>query len=152
MNLSIFAKSIQKSKIWIHDLMEEMDWEDEHRAFQGMRAVLHALRDQLTTAEVAQLAAQMPLFLRGVFYEGWVPLRKKQKFRTLKDFIMRVEQEFHDDDDVEVMQLTNAVFNVMRRHISDGEIRDVIHILPMEIQPLWMESSRGLVYLSGEDL
>jgi len=42
---------------------------DERRAYNALRAVLHALRDRLTTEEIAQFGAQLPTFVRGVYYE-----------------------------------------------------------------------------------
>jgi uncharacterized protein (DUF2267 family) len=33
---------------WLNELMAELGWDDRHRAYQALRAVLHALRDHLT--------------------------------------------------------------------------------------------------------
>ena len=44
--------------------------DDRQDAYRAVRGVLHTLRDRLPVEESAQLAAQLPTLLRGVFYEG----------------------------------------------------------------------------------
>jgi hypothetical protein len=58
---------------WLKELMELMGWEDRHRAYHALRVVLHALRDHLTIDEVVTLGAQLPMLVRGFYYEGWHP-------------------------------------------------------------------------------
>ena len=48
-----------------------MDWDDKHRAYRLLRATLHALRDRLTAHEAVQFGAQLPMFIRGFYYDGW---------------------------------------------------------------------------------
>jgi len=64
---------LAKSEIWINDMCERLDLEDEERACLALRAGLHALRDRLTVEEAAHLAAQLPIAVRGLFFEGWHP-------------------------------------------------------------------------------
>jgi uncharacterized protein (DUF2267 family) len=40
-----------------------------------LRATLHALRDRLIIDEVAQLSAQLPMLIRGLYYKGWDPTK-----------------------------------------------------------------------------
>ena len=42
--LEVFDTTLQKTNSWLKELMEEMGW-DRHKAYQALRAVLHALRD-----------------------------------------------------------------------------------------------------------
>ncbi|MGZ4255181.1 MAG: DUF2267 domain-containing protein [Solirubrobacteraceae bacterium] len=67
----IIDRSIEKAHVWSNDLAEELSTEDGHHAYRVLRAFLHALRDHLSVDEAAALAAQLPIFVRGVFYEGW---------------------------------------------------------------------------------
>jgi uncharacterized protein (DUF2267 family) len=63
---------MQKTQIWLKDLMSQLDWEDRpHKAYLALRTVLHALRDRLTVEEAVQLGAQLPMLVRGFYYEGW---------------------------------------------------------------------------------
>lgn len=70
-NVPVLASTVQKTKLWIRDVMLELEWDDAPIAYHGLRAVLHALRDRLTIHEAADFASQLPMLLRGMFYEGW---------------------------------------------------------------------------------
>jgi uncharacterized protein (DUF2267 family) len=133
----IFAGTIQKTDEWLHELMRELQWDDPHRAYAALRATLHALRDRLTTNEAAQLAAQLPLLIRGVWYEGWKPREKPAPIRRVDDFYAAVEHELRRDSSIAVPAVVRAVFRLLANHITDGEITDVVRILPAELRSLW---------------
>jgi uncharacterized protein (DUF2267 family) len=71
----------------------ELSTEDSHHAYRVLRSFLHALRDQLTVDEAAKLAAQLPIFARGVFYEGWDPSRTPEHARDIESFLTRIAGE-----------------------------------------------------------
>ncbi len=71
--LEVFDRTIHKTNVWLKDLMEIQDCPDRHEAYLALRATLHALRDRLTIKETVQLAAQLPMLIRGFYYEGWDP-------------------------------------------------------------------------------
>ncbi len=71
--LSVFDVTVQKTNIWLNDLMELLQCEDRHRAYFALRTVLHALRDHLAVDMAADLGAQLPMLVRGFYYEGWRP-------------------------------------------------------------------------------
>src|SRR3972149_5548702 len=62
----VFEGTLQKTQVWLNDLMFELDWEDRpQKAYLALRTVLHALRDRLTVEEAVQLGAQLPMLVRG---------------------------------------------------------------------------------------
>lgn len=62
----IFDGTLQKTQIWLNELMTALDWENHpHKAYLALRTVLHALRDRLTVEEAVQLGAQLPMLVRG---------------------------------------------------------------------------------------
>ncbi len=71
--LDVFDTTVQKTNIWLNDLMKVLGWQDRHKAYLALRATLHALRDRLTVDEVAHFGAQLPMLMRGFYYEGWDP-------------------------------------------------------------------------------
>ena len=62
--------SIQKTTEWLRDVKAELGWDDEARAYQALRGTLHALRDRLPAGEAVHLAAEMPMLIRGLYFEG----------------------------------------------------------------------------------
>jgi uncharacterized protein (DUF2267 family) len=117
--------------------MLNLDWQDEHKAYLALRSVLHALRDRLTVEEAAQLGAQLPMLVRGFYYEGWDPTGKPVKERHQEQFLAHVKQDFRNDERVLPEKLVRAVFTLLSHHISGGEIKDVKHTLPAELRSLW---------------
>jgi len=134
--LEVFDRTIHKTNIWLKDLMALLDCPDRHEAYLALRATLHALRDRLTIEEAAQLAAQLPMLIRGFYYESWDPTGKPLKERHREEFLARIKQELRPRQ-TDPERVARAVFQVLANRISEGEIEDVEHVLPKEIRDLW---------------
>ena len=140
--LSVFDETVQLTNIWLKELMEELGWEDRHRAYLGLRLVLQAIRDHLSVDEAVHLGAQLPMLVRGFYYEGWRPSRAPDRNRSVDDFLHRIEDGFHQmpgNEYIDPAELTAAVFAVLRRRISAGEFDQVVHALPKAIRKLTPE-------------
>lgn len=134
-----FDKTLQETNIWLKDLMYELNWEeDRHKAYTALRAALHALRDRLTPDEAIHLGAELPMLVRGFYYEGWTPQGKPVKERKKQDFLDHIRREFNNDPDIDIETVARAVFKLLAHHISRGEIEDIRSNLPKEIEKdLW---------------
>ncbi|MBI4525422.1 MAG: DUF2267 domain-containing protein [Deltaproteobacteria bacterium] len=136
--LEVFDASLQKTQVWLNDLMAELGWESRpQKACLALRTALHALRDRLTVEEAVHLGAQLPILVRGVYYEGWKLTGKPVKERHKSDFLNHIAAAFRDDATVDPEKVMRAVFKVLARHISKGEIENVKHMLPKSLQELW---------------
>lgn len=135
--LEVFDRTVQKTNSWLHDLSQILQWDDKHKVYLALRATLHALRDRLTVEEVAQFGAQLPMLIRGFYYEGWDPTEKPLRERHREQFLARIEQQFKDDALVDPGVVARAVFFVIEHRISEGEIEDVKQVLPSEMRDLW---------------
>ena len=135
--LDVFDATLQKTNIWLKDIMQELGWEDRHKAYVSLRTTLHALRDRLTLEETAQFGAQLPMLIRGLYYEGWTPTGKPDKVRHKADFLASIRAYFQDDWDVEPEEVARAVLHVITTHVSAGEIEDIKLLLPKELKALW---------------
>jgi uncharacterized protein (DUF2267 family) len=127
-------RSANKANEWVADLERELDGADEALAWRVLRAYLQVLRDRLTIDEAAQLAAQLPHLLRGVFYEGFDPGHQPEKIRDRDAFLARLADRANLNDTSEAAQAAAAATRVLRRHVSQGEIDDVLAQLPKEIR------------------
>jgi uncharacterized protein (DUF2267 family) len=134
--LDVFERTIHKTNAWLKELMQELATESRHDAYVALRAVLHALRDRLPVEEVAQLGAQLPMLIRGMYYEGWDPTDKPVRERRLEGFLAGMAVELPNDvDDPE--PVARAVFSVLAKRVSEGEIEDIKQLLPTPIRELW---------------
>jgi uncharacterized protein (DUF2267 family) len=134
----MWDKAVSKSNVWLSELSHELGWADAHLTLLGLRAVLHALRDRLPPDEAVDLAAQMPLIIKGVYFDGWDPSATPVRARTKAEFLdlvrRRLERGILDADPERV---TRAVFKLVAQRVSEGEIGDVRDVLPDEVAELW---------------
>ena len=136
--LTSIDSSVHLTNAWLRDLCDEMGWAiDRGRAYHALRAVLHALRDRLPTPEVADLAAQLPLIVRGAYYEGWHPAARRAREHTKAQFLARVAVAFPGMPPGDVENITRGVFRLLARRIAGGEVDDVKTAMPARLRELW---------------
>jgi uncharacterized protein (DUF2267 family) len=128
--MKIFDRSNEKASGWVKDMMCCLGTEDADAALHALRAGLHALRDRLTAEEAAQLASQMPLTIRGLFFENWQPAGKPLRIRHPNEFLALVIANYRPRTDAYADDIIGATFKVLRKHVSEGEITDVVMSLP----------------------
>lgn len=128
--------TFHKTHEWLRQLREIGGFATESQAYTALRAVLHVLRDRLTVDEAAQLAAQMPMLIRGLYFEGWKPARVPVRYRALDDFLGAVSRQMGNAD-VTPERACRAVFSLLTSRISSGEVEDVYHMMPAEVRGLW---------------
>jgi uncharacterized protein (DUF2267 family) len=135
-SITAFSHAADQAQQWVNELADELGWNGPH-AHRLLRAVLHTLRDWLQPEEMADLAAQLPLLIRGIFFEGWNPSRSPYWERRKDDFITIVEDELNDDRMNDPEAAIAAVFSLIDRHISPGEAEDVRNSLRKALRRLW---------------
>lgn len=144
--LTVFDKTVQKSIEWLKELQEDLHLEKREDAYEAMRAVLYALRDRLPVNETVELGAQLPMVLRGMYYEGWRVEGKPVKM-SRQEFFDRIDREMnrsrqgaqkHDPE-----RICQAVFRLLDRTIAQGEMNDVRDNLPEDILSVWGGEKRA---------
>ncbi len=142
--ISAFDRTLHTTNVWLNDLMGQMGWQDKHRAYHALRAVLHALRDRLPVDHTSALGAQLPMLIRGFYYEGWHPHDKPIKERKKEEFLAHVAAAFTNDPQVNPEEVARAVFAVLAKHVTVGELQQVKITLPSEIRSLWSDATHSL--------
>ena len=137
--LETLDHTVQLTHIWINDLDRRLEWGNKARSYRLLKAVLHALRDSLKINEAVDLGAQLPGLLRGAYYEQWHPAKTPVKDRNIEQFLGRVNQSFKRDPLAEPALAVMAVFQLLSKKISEGEIEDVRLCLPPQIRNAWPE-------------
>lgn len=133
--VEVIETTVQKTYRWIRELDEELGGVGRRESYQVLRGFLHALRDRLIVDEVAQLAAQLPMLVRGIYYEGWDPARKPPKWKE-QEFLSRFTEQAAMESSQEPLSALRAAARVFRRHVTPGETEDVLGILPKELREL----------------
>ena len=133
-DLDVIETTVQKTYSWINDLREALGGLPRRDAYQVLRSFLHVLRDRLTVDEVAQLGAQLPMLIRGLYYEGWDPSKTPVKMKP-DEFIERFSQGLTLDE-APPEEALRAAARTLRQHITEGEFQDVLASLPAQLREL----------------
>jgi uncharacterized protein (DUF2267 family) len=141
--LESLEHTVQLTHEWINELDRSLGWNNKGRSYHLLKSVLHALRDRLIVEEAADLAAQLPTLLRGAYYEQWRPATVPERHKTRDDFVARVAASFKPPQTLEHPgQAVIAVFQLLSKKITSGEIDDVRHALPEDLRNIWPEKYR----------
>lgn len=135
-HVDVIERSVEQAHIWINGVADRFDTDDPQLAYGILRALLHALRDRITVEESAQLAAQLPVLIRGIYYEGWRPTTRPQSYDDSDTFLRRVADEALLAGTTEASYGVTAAAGVLREHVSEGELEDILAILPAELRHL----------------
>jgi len=136
-HISVFDKTEQKAMNWINSVSQNMGSTDSQRSYTILRAVLHATRDRLIPEEAAQLGAQLPMLVRGFYYEGWHPSDKPRKYRHKSQFLEEIHKKVPTLDQTQLERAATAVFETLESEMPGGELDQVRHALPRELRELW---------------
>jgi uncharacterized protein (DUF2267 family) len=130
--------SVDLTNVWFRDILSQLKWQSKESAYQALRGTLHAIRDRLPAEEAVELAAQLPLIIKGMYFDGWTLRDKPEKFKK-EEFARRVHAQFQYDPNVNPAEVIRAVLRVMYKHMGEGELRDVRSNMPKEIQEWFPE-------------
>ncbi|KUO66022.1 MAG: hypothetical protein APF80_07025 [Alphaproteobacteria bacterium BRH_c36] len=136
------AHAVQSMQEWLKELKDSGELADEAAAYSILRTVLHQLRDRLTIEEAVDLSAQMPLMVRGLFFEHWRPHKVPRKIRSKTVFLDELTAAILPHT-YPVEWAVRTVFGLLARHCDPGEIANVKAQLPDDIKELWPASADG---------
>jgi uncharacterized protein (DUF2267 family) len=141
-----FSQYAEKATIIVKEVAEELGFpEDKKLATRILRAVLHALRERLTMQESFQLLAQLPMLIKAVYVEGWHYSEKPHKIKSIGEFVKVVMHEDYPvgHHDIQTSKdgenAAMAVLKVIRNHVTEGEVRDMMAVMPEDLRSLWGE-------------
>ena len=139
LGLRTFDTSVQEANAWLNEISEEMNHPDPQMAYHALRGTLSALRDRLPVEEAAHLSAQLPLLVRGIYYEGFRPAELPGTY-DLDGFLDRVNAELEQAGGQNPENAARAVCAVLNRHLDGGQVRQVRESLPETVRRVWPEN------------
>ncbi|WP_372988623.1 DUF2267 domain-containing protein [Sulfitobacter sp.] len=135
--LEVIDNSVHLTHEWINELAERLDWSSKRSALRLLRITLRHLRDHLVVNEVAQMSAQLPLLIRGFFFEGWMPKHTPIKERHVSDFSAFITTQMGEAEEYRGREDIKCVFDLLNNRLSRGEVEDLRATLSEEIRSLW---------------
>jgi uncharacterized protein (DUF2267 family) len=134
--LEVFDRTLQTTNIWLKEICEEIG-PDRHTAWKVLSVVLHKLRDRLPVDVAAHLGAELPLLVRGVYYDQFKPAAQPSECRDMDEFVTHVQHWLADARPVDAKDACAAVFAVLSRHVPRSQIAKVKDALPHSIRDAW---------------
>ncbi|MGC4853408.1 DUF2267 domain-containing protein [Micromonospora sp. DT4] len=132
--ISAFESSLDKTNLILKDIENAYGWPKERRnqSYAALRTVLHLLRDRLAVNESVEFAQQLPVLVRGIYFDGWNPSNVPIKLNR-DDFLYEVRQGFPYDAEGGAERVTQVVLDTLRRHVTQGEWQDVKDTMPKDL-------------------
>lgn len=134
--------TVQQTNLWLKRLMAEHHFKTRHDAYSALRAVLHALRDRLTPEQAVHFGAQLPLLVRGIYYEGWHLAGKPTDEKQVDEFLERVAAQPPLQFPRDALGTAQAVFDFVFDELDPGEAAKIINSLPVPLRSLWPIEAR----------
>ena len=133
--LAVLDHTVQETNVWLKAVGEQLQL-DRHDAYIALRAVLHALRDRLPPEVAVHLGAQLPMLIRGFYYEGWHMAGKPTKDRHVEEFAEHVIQELPPQFPLDPLTVARGVFETLWERLDPGEFAKLMDHLPASLRTL----------------
>jgi uncharacterized protein (DUF2267 family) len=133
--LEVFDKTLQTTNIWLDEIMAEMG-PDRQIAWHILGAVLRTLRDRLPPDLAAHLGSQLPILVRGTYYDQYEPSAAPDRIRSLDGFLAKIKGQMEFIRPVDSSDAFRVVCRVLDRHVNEGQMAKVRAALPEEIRHL----------------
>ena len=127
---------VAETDAWIDDLAKRVGWRDRDKAYAAFVGALHGLRDALPREEAVYVGAQLPLLLRGLYYEGWRPGAHRSA-QSLDAFCARIHEAVGHDPGIEPEAVARAVLALLAASLAPSEVEDAIAATPRSLRALW---------------
>ena len=128
--------TIQQTYTWIDEVAEALKPSNRHIGYQVLRGFLHTVRDRLPMDEAVHLGAQLPMLLRGLYYDGWDPEAIPGDIRDGQAFLSAFAWEARLPDAINMRASVQAAYEVLARHVTSGEVSEVLNALPGEVRDM----------------
>jgi uncharacterized protein (DUF2267 family) len=134
--LDVFDKSLQTTHIWLNEICDEVG-PDKQIAWRVLGSTLRALRDRLRPDLAAHLASELPLVVRGAYYDRYRPSEQPRLTRSRAEFVKSIDADLQNIRPVNPDQAAQCVFRVLNHHIPKGQLDKVRAALPEDVREMW---------------
>ncbi|MDV3257413.1 MAG: DUF2267 domain-containing protein [Sphingomonas sp.] len=138
--LEVFDRTLETTHVWLKEIMADLG-PDRQLAWKVLSVVLRKLRDRLPLGLAAHLGAQLPLLVRGVYYDQFEPGRLPVECDSREEFVAEVAEWLRDIRPVDPDAAVRTVFRVLSHHVDPGQIAKVVEALPKSLRESWASAA-----------
>lgn len=117
--------------------------EDTEKAGRIFSSIMHALREIIPVEESLQFIAQLPMFLKAVYVNGWTIKKKKRRIKRMEEFVELVKKmdepaaigDYGYENDL-AEKYIDLTFIYLRKYVSLGEMEDIRDGLPKDLKSM----------------
>jgi len=139
-----FNQYAQEGNTFLNEYAKQLGMgKDTEKAGRIFVSIMHALRELISVEESLQLIAQLPMFLKGAYVNGWNPGEKKPDIKHMDEFIELVKRfdgrsaihDYGEENDLAETYI-DVTFLFLRRYVSLGEMEDIRNELPKDLKSM----------------
>ncbi|AEM69511.1 hypothetical protein Murru_0457 [Allomuricauda ruestringensis DSM 13258] len=139
-----FNQYAQEGNAFLNEYTKQLGvGKDTEKAGRIFVSIMHALREIISVEESLQFIAQLPMFLKGAYVNGWNPKKRKPGIKHVDEFIELVKQfdgpsaihDYGEENDLAETYI-DVTFLFLRRYVSLGEMEDIRNELPKDLKSL----------------
>ncbi|RJQ30674.1 DUF2267 domain-containing protein [Candidatus Parcubacteria bacterium] len=135
-HVHVFDTTLQKTNEILKDIEDYFGWKDRNKAYLALRVVLHTLRDRLPVEAAAAFGAQLPMLVKGFYYDGWKPSAAPLKM-SKAEFIGEIERQIDPlSFEQKTENIVKGILEVIEKHIEPAEIKKIKNLLPKDIREM----------------
>lgn len=138
--LSVFDKDLNECYSLLKYINEHASWpdEDNHKALASLRAVLHEIRDSVSVGTSANFSAQLPIFIRGIYFERWDYKEElPKKNRTREEFLNSIQNNLKEFPEIKAENAVRVIVKVLKEKYGDSSFRKLENNLTDEVKSIW---------------
>jgi len=137
-------RSVNQMDAWIKSVMSELQTDKRQRAYQALEGTLPALRERLSDETASRLGRQLPVLVRGLFFNDPTPSVGASEpgpdATELERFFATVRAPFSANLRLDTHAIAAAVFTVLEAQLDSEQVARIRAELPADLQRLWQST------------
>ncbi|MDP3882033.1 MAG: DUF2267 domain-containing protein [Nanoarchaeota archaeon] len=133
-------KTMQTTNHWLNELGQDLGIADKQIVYTAFKTVLSVIRDRLTVEEISDFAAELPVLIRGAFYEEWNPSKTPIKMKHIDEMYVLFLERYKGPLILDPKMVIPKIIGFLSKKVSAGEMKDIKSILPKELKEFWAVS------------
>lgn len=139
-----FNQYATEGNTFLKDYSKQMCMKNQpEKAARIFVSIMHALREIIPVEESLQFIAQLPMFLKAAYVNGWAIKKQKPKIKRMVEFVELVKQfdgpaavnDFGNEYEL-AEKYIDLTFIYLRTYVSLGEMEDIRDGLPKDLKSM----------------